>query len=63
MSKKQTYTEEQVNGLLDRLIEIKREHDSLRVEIALLRTLLTKSALQDSSHSGFKYQPSTLPQP
>jgi len=44
----QTYTEEQINGLLDKLNELKREHDRLRIEVALLRTLLTEASLPQS---------------
>ena len=51
--KNQTYTEEQINGLLDKLNEIKAEHDLLRIEVALLRTLLTDSTLK--SDSGLRF--------
>lgn len=63
---KQTYTEQQVNGLLDKISELKREHDLLRIEVALLRTLLTEASLQPStldSRPSTSLQPSALPQP
>jgi hypothetical protein len=59
--KNQTYTEEQINGLLDKLNEIKREHDLLRIEVALLRTLLTEATLQSSPlGQALDPRPSTL---
>jgi len=58
--KNQTYTEEQINGLLDKLNEIKAEHDLLRIEVALLRTLLTEASLPDSPPSAFSLKPSAF---
>ena len=51
MSNKPTYTEEQINGLLDMVLELKAKNDALRIEVSLLRTLLTKSSLPDLSPS------------
>jgi hypothetical protein len=52
MTKKQIYTEEQVNGLLDKMIQLKAEHDAMRIEIALLRELVTSASLSpDYGHA------------
>ena len=60
--KKQIYNEHQINGLLDKLNELKREHDLLHIEVALLRTLLTEATLPDSPPSAFSLQPSAFQQ-
>jgi hypothetical protein len=58
---KPIYTAQQMDALLDKMNELKRSHDALRIEISILRTLLTKSSLPDLSDSGLKSQPSAFP--
>ena len=60
MKTTQAYTEEQINGLLDMVLEIKAKNDAMRIEVEILRTLLTKASLPDSPPSAFSPQPSAL---
>jgi hypothetical protein len=49
MKTTQAYTEEQINGLLDMVLEIKAKNDAMRIEVEILRTLLTKASLPELS--------------
>ena len=58
---KPIYTAQQMDALLDHMNELKRSHDALRIEVEILRTILTKSSLPELST--LDPRPSTSPSP